>query len=94
MISKYLQMTDATKADPEHIDLAYNHLQKYCNDNKLDIIDFVNDSNNIPVAANYVHKQLSFPIKLIMSERKLESLIEKNIDFIRNKAKELNEKKL
>ena len=92
MFEKYLSMTDASKASPEHIEEAYKLLKKYCEDSNLDMLKFVNDPQNIKPAAEHIHKELPMAVRWVLKKDKIESLILDNLDFIKAKTQELYEK--
>lgn len=77
---------------PEHIQVAYDHLKAYCDEKKISVVDFVNNANNIPDAVAYIHKQLPFAYRMLLSKEKLNTLIQTNLEFIKDKAKELSGK--
>jgi hypothetical protein len=87
MFEKYLK---AENLNPEHIETAYKLLKQYCDKKSVDVLTFVSDSANIKPASEYIHKELSFAYRMILSKDRIEKLIFDNIDFIKNKAKELH----
>jgi hypothetical protein len=91
MFEKYLNITDASKASPEHIDMAYNSLKDYCKENNLDLVEFIKNTDNIKPAAEHIHKELPFAARMILKKDKIEKLIYENLDFIQAKAQELHE---
>ena len=88
---KYLNMTDASKASPEHIELAYNSLKEYCKEKDLDMLEFISNKENIRPAAEHIHKELPFAVRMIVKKDKIEKLIIDNLDFIQTKTVELHE---
>lgn len=94
MFEKYLSMTDASTAKPEHIEEAYKMLKQYCEDENLDMVKFVSQKENIRPAAEHIHKQLPFAVRLILKKDKIENLIIDNLEFIQAKTKELHEEEV
>lgn len=92
MFEKYLSMTDASKASPEHIEEAYKLLKKYCDDSNLDMLNFVNNPENIKPAAEHIHKELPMAVRWVLKKEKVESLIMDNLEFIKSKTQELYDK--
>lgn len=90
MFEKYLN-TDASKADPEQITKAYNLLKEYCDDSNINLVDFINNKDNIKPAAEYIHKELPFAVRMVLKKDKIEKLLIDNLDFIQAKAKELHD---
>ena len=76
----------------EHIEKAYELLDKYCKENDTDVITFVKNPDNIPVASNEIHKQLQFALRLVLTPARIEKMINENYDFIIDKAKEQTKK--
>lgn len=76
----------------EHIEKAYELLDKYCKENDTDVITFVKNPENIPIASNEIHKQLPFALRLVLKPARIEKMINENYDFIIDKAKEQNKK--
>jgi hypothetical protein len=79
MLGKYLDKENLSK---EHIDLAYQYLKDYCDKNNQNVVSFVKNEDNIPIAAEYIYKQLGWSLRLILKPQKIEELIKENIDFI------------
>lgn len=86
MLDKYLKPENL---DPKHIETAYELLKQYCEQQGVNVVDFVSESKNIRPAAEHIHKELSFAYRMILSKDKIENIILTNIDFIKEKAKEL-----
>lgn len=74
----------------EHIQMAYDQLKVYCDEKKVSVVDFVSNTSNIPEAVAYIHKQLPFTYRMLLSKEKLNTLIQTNLEFIKDKAKELS----
>lgn len=72
----------------DHIENAYELLDKYCKENQTDVITFVKNPDNIPIASIEIHKQLPFALKLVLKPAKIEKIINENYEFIIEKAKE------
>ncbi len=76
----------------EHIEEAYNLLKKYCDENKLDMLKFVKNKDNIEQASEHIHKQLNFAMRLVLKPAKIASLINDNHEWILSKVKEYSKK--
>ena len=90
MLDKFLKPENL---DPKHIETAYILLKDYCDKQKVDVVEFVSNQENIRPAAEYIHKELPFAYRMILSKDKIENIINTNIDFIKNKAQELTQSK-
>ena len=73
---------------PEHISQAFDMLQEYCTEKNINILKFVKDKANIPIASEEIHKRLPFAIRLFFKPNKIATMLNKNHDFIIDKAKE------
>jgi len=76
----------------EHIEEAYQLLKKYCEENKLDMLKFVKNKDNIEQASEHIHKQLNFAMRLVLKPAKISSLINDNHEWILAKVKEYSKK--
>jgi hypothetical protein len=76
----------------EHIEEAYKLLKQYCDENKLDMLKFVDDKENINKASEHIHKQLNFAMRLILKPAKIANLINDNHEWIVTKVKEYSDK--
>lgn len=85
-------LADKKNINEEHVEIAYNYLDEYCNENKLDLIKFVKDKNNIRFASEYINKNLGFIARKIFTVNFLEEILIKNHDFIVEKAIEKHKK--
>lgn len=81
-------MIDKNKITDDEINMAYGYLKDYCSQNNEDLIKFVSNPSNINKASEYIHKQLSLPIRLIIRPAKIAQIITENHDWIIQKAKE------
>lgn len=88
-----LDKLNVENLDPKHIEKAYVLLKEYCDNNGHNVIDFVSNKENIKPASEYIHSQLGWLERKILSSNSIENLINKNIDFIITKAKEFTSKK-
>ena len=84
---------EAKNVNPEHIETAYKLVQEYCENNKLDVVEFVTNKSNVEPASEYIHKQLPFAVRLVLKPKKIAKMIEDNHNFIVAKAKEYSENK-
>lgn len=87
MLDKYFKPENI---DPKHIETAYELLKQYCEEKGVNVVKFVSEPQNIRPAAEYIHKELSFAYRMILSKDKIENIILTNIDFIKEKAKEFS----
>ncbi|NCQ51479.1 hypothetical protein GW796_06210 [archaeon] len=81
-------MFDKADIKNEHIEEDYNLLQEYCKENKLDLLKFISNKENINQASIHIHKKLNFAIRLIIKPIKIESLLNENHDWIIKTTKE------
>lgn len=72
---------------------AFDKLQEYCQENSINMKDFISDDQNIAKASEIIHGKLNIAQRAILSKKKIHSLIETHIDFIRNKVNELSDVK-
>ncbi len=79
-------MINKNDISKEHIDKAYDMVKEYCDGKNISVMDFVNNEQNIPMAAKEIHGKLNFVMKMAMRPAMIESLIKDNIDFIRAEA--------
>ncbi len=70
---------------------AFDKLKEYCHENNIDMKKFMCDDENIARAGEIIHSKLNMTQRAILSKKKITSLIETHIDFIRNKVDELSE---
>jgi hypothetical protein len=85
-------MFSKEKVKEEHIEEAYKLLKQYCDENKLDMLKFVNNKENINAASEHIYKQLNFAMRLILKPAKIASLINDNHEWIVAKVKEYSNK--
>lgn len=85
MIEKFM---NKDKLTPEQIDMAYAKIKEHCDENNLDVLDFVKDESNIPLASQKIQSQLPFAMRLVVKPKHLEEAIRNNLDFIINVATE------
>lgn len=85
MLDKYLKPENL---NPKHIETAYELLKKYCDEQKVNVVDFVSEPKNIRPAAEHIHKELPFAYRMVLSKDKIENIICTNIEFIKTKAQE------
>lgn len=71
---------------------AFEKLTEYCSENNIDMKEFLGDDNNIVKASEIIHSKLNMAQRAILSKKKICSLIETHIEFIRNKVEELSNK--
>lgn len=86
-------MFDKDDVKKEHIEKAYELLKNYCEQNKIDMLKFVKNKENIKQASEHIHSQLNFALRLVLKPVKIESTILENHDFIVAKVKEYSKKK-
>jgi len=75
-----------------HIEQAYKFLSLYCQENNIDMLKFVKNPDNIPLASKEIHKQLSLALRVVLRPSKIEQLIIENHEFIIAKTKEQTQK--
>lgn len=85
-------MIEKKNIKEEHIEEAYKLLKEYCEENKLELIAFVENKGNIKNASEYIHKRLNFALRLILKPTKIEKMIVDNHDWIVAKAHEYHKK--
>ena len=83
MFEKYLKPENLK---PEHILEAYTQLKEYAAENNTTVKKIIADKENIPVAAEYIHKKLPFTARMILNKEKLGNLILEHYDFIKSEA--------
>lgn len=93
-----LKKLNPTNINPEDIPEdrileAFDKLQEYCQENNINMKEFICDDNNIVKASEVIHSKLNIAQRAILSKKKIHSLIETHIDFIRNKVEELSNNK-
>ena len=94
MLESLLNIKDLSKLSDEQITQGYQLLKEYCDNKDLDVMDVLNNPENIKPAAEEIHKNLSFAIRMILKKNKIEDMITQNLDFIRDKAQfYINEEK-
>jgi hypothetical protein len=76
----------------EFLEQAYEKLKEYCDEQGVDVLEFVKDPGNIPEASSHIYKQLPFALKFMFKENKIADLISDNLEFIQNKAEEFKNK--
>lgn len=79
MLDKFINKDTVT---PEQIDMAYSKLKEYCDENGHDLIPFIKDESNIPLAAEKIQAKLPFAMKMFIKPKHLEEAIRENLDFI------------
>lgn len=79
MLEKFIDKDNLT---PEHMDMAYSKIKEYCEENNIDVLQFVKDESNIPLAAKTIQSKIPFAMRLIVKPKHLEEAIKNNIDFI------------
>lgn len=72
------------------IQSAFEKLKEYCEENKINMKEFIHNDENIAHAGEIIHSKLNMAQRTILSKKKITSLIETHIDFIRNKVDELS----
>lgn len=87
MFDKYLNI-DATQVDDETVKKAYTMLKEYCDENNLNIVEFVSNKDNIAPGAEHIHKNLPFATRMLVKKEKIEKMIVDNLTFIQEKAQE------
>ena len=76
----------------ENIEQAYHLLKQYCDENKLDMLKFVDNKENINKVSEHIHKQLNFAMRLVLKPAKIANLINDNHEWIVTKVKEYSDK--
>lgn len=76
----------------ENIEEAFQLLKKYCDENKLDMLKFVKNKENIDTASEHIHKQLNFAMRLVLKPAKIANLLNENHEWIVAKVKEYSKK--
>lgn len=87
MFDKYLNI-DATQVDEETVKKAYTMLKEYCDENNLNIVEFVSNKDNIAPGAEHIHKNLPFATRMLVKKERIEKMIVDNLGFIQEKAQE------
>lgn len=72
---------------------AFEKLQEYCSENDINMKEFICNDDNIVKASEIIHSKLNMAQRAILSKKKITSLIETHIDFIRAKVEELSKNK-
>lgn len=75
----------------EQVTQAYDFIKEYCDKNNLDVMETLNDDKNIPIAVKEIYSNIPRMARFVIKEKTIAEIITKNIDFIRQKAKEKNE---
>lgn len=83
MFEKYLKKENLS---PEHLQEAYNYLKEYALENKTTVKKIISNPENIPLAAEYIHKKLPFTARMILNKEKLGNLILENYEFIKTES--------
>lgn len=83
MLEKFLKPENLK---PEHIQSAYGYLEDYCKQKNVTVESVVCNKDNVVPAAEYIHSQLSFAIRLALSKKTIASLLTEHFDFIKTEA--------
>ncbi len=82
------KLVEANMSD-ENILKAYHQLKEYCQENSLDMLDFVSNKENIGNAAETIHGKLGFMQRKLVSIDDIKGVLESQYEFIVEKTKEL-----
>lgn len=85
MLEKFINKDNLT---PEQLDLAYSKIKEYCDEKKQDVIEFLSNKSNIPLAATEIQKKLPFAMRMVIKPKHLEEAITNNHQFIMQVATE------
>lgn len=79
MLEKFINKDNLT---PEQLDLAYSKIKEYCDEKNQNVIEFISNKANIPLAATEIQKKLPFAMRMVVKPKHLEEAINNNLDFI------------
>jgi hypothetical protein len=87
--SKIKEYTDNLDNIPkEYLDKAYEFLKEYCEKNNTTVTEFTQDSANIPVIAEAIHKEMPWLIRKAIKKEVIEQNINEHQDWIKTKLSE------